>query len=112
MALKESQCGRNRKDYMKLNFETNEETLFVSIEGRLDTTTSPLLEESLQKEWKTKNIQFDFKQLDYISSAGLRVLLATLKQAKRQDGTIKLLHLNNTVMEVFEITGFKKLFQL
>ncbi len=97
---------------MELKFEEKEDTLFLSIKGRVDTTTAPILENSLQEKWTTKNLQMDFKELEYVSSAGLRVFLAALKKAKKQNGTLKLFNINESVMEVFEITGFKKLFQL
>lgn len=97
---------------MELKFEEKEDTLFLSIKGRVDTTTAPILEASLQKNWTAKNLQMDFKELEYVSSAGLRVFLAALKKAKKQNGALKLLNINESVMEVFEITGFKKLFQL
>lgn len=111
-ALKESRCGKSRKEPMELKFEEKEDTLFLSIKGRVDTTTAPILENSLQEKWTTKNLQMDFKELEYVSSAGLRVFLAALKKAKKQNGTLKLFNINESVMEVFEITGFKKLFQL
>lgn len=97
---------------MELQFEEKEDTLTLSIEGRVDTTTAPILEQALQKEWKTKNLMLDFAKLEYVSSAGLRVLLAALKKAKKQGGVMKLFNLNASVMEVFEITGFKNIFQL
>ena len=97
---------------MELKFEENEDTLFLSIKGRVDTVTAPILEKSLQKQWTTKNLQIDFKELEYVSSAGLRVFLAALKKAKSYNGELKLFNINESVMEVFEITGFKKLFQL
>ncbi|MDE7161236.1 MAG: STAS domain-containing protein [Anaeroplasmataceae bacterium] len=97
---------------MELKFEEKEDTLFLSIKGRVDTLTAPILEKSLQKEWTTKNLLIDLKDLEYVSSAGLRVFLAALKKAKSQNGALKLFNINDSVMEVFEITGFKKLFQL
>ena len=81
-------------------------SVLLSLEGRLDTTTSTELEEAL-KETLTDatELTLDFEKLDYISSAGLRVLLSTRKTMSRQ-GTMKLTHVNEIVMEIFEVTGF------
>ena len=80
--------------------------LTIALEGRLDTTTSPDLEESLAASLDgVTALVFDFAKLDYLSSAGLRVLLSAQKRMNKQ-GSMKLLHVNDTVREVFEITGF------
>ncbi len=81
-------------------------TLTIALEGRLDTTTSPDLEEALAASLDgVTGLVFDFAKLDYLSSAGLRVLLSAQKRMNKQ-GSMKLLHVNDTVKEVFEITGF------
>ena len=81
-------------------------TLTLALEGRLDTTTSPDLEEALAASLDgVTELVFDFAKLDYLSSAGLRVLLSAQKRMNKQ-GSMKLLHVNDTVKEVFEITGF------
>ena len=80
--------------------------LTLALEGRLDTTTSPDLEETLAASLDgVTDLVFDFAKLDYLSSAGLRVLLSAQKRMNKQ-GSMKLLHVNDTVREVFEITGF------
>lgn len=80
--------------------------LTVALEGRLDTTTSPDLEEALSSSLDgVTELVFDFAKLDYLSSAGLRVLLSAQKRMNKQ-GSMKLVHVNDTVKEVFEITGF------
>ena len=80
--------------------------LRIALEGRLDTTTSPDLEETLASSLDgVTDLVFDFSKLDYLSSAGLRVLLSAQKRMNKQ-GTMKLRHVNDTVKEVFEITGF------
>ena len=82
------------------------ETLTFTLEGRLDTTTSPQLEEDLkQSVGGVTELIFDFSGVEYISSAGLRVLLAAQKVMNRQ-GSMKLTGVNENVLEVFEITGF------
>ena len=81
-------------------------TLTLALEGRLDTTTSPDLDETLAASLDgVTALVFDFAKLDYLSSAGLRVLLSAQKRMNKQ-GSMKLLHVNDTVKEVFEITGF------
>lgn len=80
-------------------------TLLLS--GRLDTLTAPELESQLRTllpEIDTLNL--DFSGLEYISSAGLRVLLVAQKEMNKKGGTMTLLHVNETVMEVLEMTGF------
>ncbi len=91
---------------MNINKTTNGSTLMLSLEGRLDTTTSPELETLLDASLDgITELVFDFSGLDYLSSAGLRVLLSAQKRMNKQ-GSMKLLHVNETVKEVFEITGF------
>lgn len=91
---------------MNINKEKNNATLKISIEGRLDTVTSPELEKVINEE--TSDVQelvFDMAALEYISSAGLRVLLAAQKKMNKQ-GSMKLTGVCDAVMEVFEMTGF------
>ncbi len=83
--------------------------LTLALQGRLDTTTAPLLEQELQNDLDgLRTLRFDFEQLAYISSAGLRVLLATQKRMNQQ-GSMSLCHVNETIKEVFDITGFSEL---
>lgn len=80
--------------------------LSVVLEGRLDTTTSPKLEEELRSSVVgMTSLELDFEKLEYISSAGLRVLLAMQKIMNKQ-GKMALKNVSETVMEVFEVTGF------
>jgi anti-sigma B factor antagonist len=78
----------------------------VCLEGRLDTTTAPELESDLKSfiDSITKLV-FDFEKLEYISSAGLRVLLTAQKIMSKQ-GSMKLIHVKDDVNEIFEVTGF------
>ena len=77
-----------------------------ALEGRLDTVTAPQLEKELKASLEgVTQLRIDFEKLDYISSAGLRVLLSAQKQMNKQ-GTMTLHHVNQTVMEIFEVTGF------
>lgn len=84
----------------------NDNCLTLKLEGRLDTTTAPQLENELSENLDgVTELTIDFAELSYISSAGLRVLLATQKKMNKQ-GSMKLVNVNEIVMEVFEITGF------
>ncbi len=83
----------------------NEKTVYM-LEGRLDTVTAPDLEKELKASLDgVKELVLDFEKLEYISSAGLRVLLAAQKTMTKQ-GEMKLIHVNETIMEIFEVTGF------
>ena len=80
--------------------------LNVAILGRLDTTTAPQLEAELKRSIDgVTELNFDFAGLEYLSSAGLRVLLAAQKVMNKQ-GKMTIRNVNETIMEVFEITGF------
>ena len=91
---------------MEIKKTLNGTQLTIALEGRLDTVTAPALDEELKKslDGVTKLI-LDFDKLEYISSAGLRVLLSAQKQMSKKEG-MKVLHVNDIVMEVFEVTGF------
>ncbi len=80
--------------------------LELSLEGRLDTMTAPELEAEISKALPgADSLVLDFAKLDYISSAGLRVLLSAHKQLSAKGG-LKIVHVNDIVQEVFEVTGF------
>ena len=86
--------------------EQKDTTLTVFLEGRLDTTTSPELEKMLKENLDgMTELILDFEKLEYISSAGLRVLLSAQKTMNRQ-GKMKLIHVQDAVREIFEVTGF------
>ena len=77
-----------------------------SLEGRPDTVTAPELEQELKGVLpELSSLTLDFEKLEYISSAGLRVLLSAQKAMAKQ-GEMKLIHVNETIMEIFEVTGF------
>ena len=91
---------------MEIIKKRNENELEVAVSGRLDTTTAPTLEAELKSSIDgVSKLCFDLSELEYISSAGLRVILATQKIMNKQ-GEMVLKNVNTTVMEVFEITGF------
>ena len=91
---------------MTINKNQNGSTLTIALEGRLDTTTAPELEQELKDCLNdATELIMDFSGLDYISSAGLRVLLSTHKAMSRKGG-MKVTHVNEVVNEVFDVTGF------
>ncbi len=91
---------------MKIDATKTDAKLIISLSGRLDTTTAPDLESKLSESLDgVKELVFDMKELEYVSSAGLRVLLSTQKTMNKA-GSMVLKNVDSSVMEVFEITGF------
>ncbi len=91
----------------------HDKELIVSLKGRLDTTTSPLLEEKLKNENISEDVVIlDFKELEYISSAGLRVLLSLKKKLDAEKKNLEIHSINDVVKEVFEVTGFKNILNI
>lgn len=91
---------------MEILKKKSDGALLVELKGRLDTTTAPQLDQELHASLDgVTDLTLDFSELEYVSSAGLRVILAAQKTMNKQ-GSMKLLHVNSDVMEVFEITGF------
>lgn len=91
---------------MTINKNLNGANLVLSVEGRLDTTTAPELEAVLNASLENiTDLVLDFAKLEYISSAGLRVVLKAQKIMNNK-GTMKLTNVNESILEVFEITGF------
>ena len=79
---------------------------YFALSGRVDTTTAPELEQEIKSSLDgVTELTLDMKELDYISSAGLRVLLAAQKLMNKQ-GEMTIRNVNETVMEIFEVTGF------
>ena len=87
---------------MTINTTTEGKQITVALAGRLDTTTAPQLEAELDG---AEALILDMSALEYLSSAGLRVILAAHKRMSRQGGMV-VRHVNATIMEVFEVTGF------
>lgn len=91
---------------MTINKELRGTILTVTVEGRLDTTTAPQLEAELKESLAgIDELNLDFAALEYISSAGLRVVLSAQKIMNKQ-GKMTVRNVNETVMDVFEVTGF------
>ena len=91
---------------MTIKIKKNKKEVIIKIAGRLDTTTAPALDKTINEDIKDAvNIVLDLKGLEYISSAGLRVLLSAQKKMQKI-GSMKLKNVCEEVMEVFEMTGF------
>ena len=91
---------------MNINIEKENGVTILKVDGRLDTTTAPELEKAINAEGDDlKNLVLDFKGVDYISSAGLRVILTAQKKMNVQ-GSMELINVSEAVMDIFEMTGF------
>ena len=91
---------------MIINKTKDGTALTLAPEGRLDTLTAPELEKEVKESLDgITSLKFDFAKLEYISSAGLRVLLSAQKTMNKQ-GEMKICNANETIMEIFEVTGF------
>ena len=90
---------------MKTEKKYEGETLTITLEGRLDTTTAPELEREIGELNDVRELVIDMKGLEYISSAGLRVIVKAQKIMNLK-GSMRLINVGESIMEVFEITGF------
>ena len=93
---------------MEINKIIDNEVCKLQLSGRLDTTTAPMLEEELKATLneQVKKLEIDMAELEYISSAGLRVLLFAQKTVNGFEGEMVIRNVKPEIMEVFEITGF------
>ena len=91
---------------MTIEIKRNAKETVIELVGRLDTTTAPSLDKTINDDLgNSKNLVLDFNNLEYISSAGLRVLLGAQKKLQKI-GSMKVINVCEEVMEVFEMTGF------
>lgn len=100
---------------MAMNITTSADGSGITLyfEGRLDTVTSPKLEEELVSLMnETNTIIFDFTKLEYLSSAGLRVILSTHKKLKAAGGMLKVANVNEVIKNVFDLTGFSDILNI
>ncbi|MBO5935600.1 MAG: STAS domain-containing protein [Clostridia bacterium] len=94
---------------MNISIVRENDATVLKIEGRLDTTTAPELEKTINGEGDAlKNLVLDFGGVDYISSAGLRVILTAQKKMNIQ-GSMELVNVSEAVMDIFEMTGFAEI---
>jgi len=98
---------------MATTFEQSGSILTVKPEGRIDTKTSPILESDIQKYIdSTDNIILDFTNVDYISSGGMRVLLALHKRLKKKGGTLKVINVKDSIYDIFKLVGFHSMVEV
>lgn len=92
---------------MQIKTDVNNRKLVISLSGRLDTITSPQLEEEINRYSldETETVILNAKELEYISSAGLRLVLMLHKKMAKQGGQLKLINVNDMVMEIFDMIG-------
>ena len=97
---------------LNINKTKEADKMTVALEGRLDTTTAPELEASLKEDLDgVAQLVIDIEKLEYISSAGLRVLLAAQKTMNKQ-GSMVVAHPNEVISEIFEVTGFSDILDI
>ncbi|MBE7008805.1 MAG: STAS domain-containing protein [Ruminococcaceae bacterium] len=97
---------------MTINQKKDGSKLTLALEGRLDTTTAPQLEEAVRAGIDgLTELHFDFAELEYISSAGLRVLLSAQKSMNKQ-GEMVIHNANSDLMDIFEVTGFSDILNI
>ena len=98
---------------MNVNTKVENNTLFIDLEGRLDTVTSQQLSDLLPTE-KRRNldIDFNFEKLEYVSSAGLRILVLFKKEAQATNNKMVIRNINDVVKEIFTVTGFDKILKI
>ena len=97
---------------MTINVERDFEFVTLEITGRLDTTTAPNLESIINElSEDTKELVFDMSGVEYISSAGIRVLLGAYKKINSSQGKVRIEKVNDMVREVFEMTGLLEMLE-
>ena len=98
---------------MEATFDKNANSLTVAVTGSIDTVTAPQLDSLLQENWEgVTELIMDFAEVDYISSAGLRVILMANQQMEECDGSMTVRNINEDIREIFEMTGFDSLLDL
>ncbi|HSW72497.1 MAG TPA: STAS domain-containing protein [Chlamydiales bacterium] len=100
--------------HLSIELETLENKVILRLEGRLDVSSSSILEKKLNTLMQEKHffLLLDFSQIDYLSSAGLRVLLSMSKQLKAKKGALVLFSLSDEVMDVVKVAGFDRILQI
>ena len=94
---------------MTIEMKKEKKSLTLKIAGRLDTTSAPEMEKAVKENiGRVEELVIDMENLEYISSAGLRVLLSAQKTMNGQ-GSMKVINVSDTIMEIFEITGFNEI---
>lgn len=98
---------------MEINKNYDDKKLIMEVTGRVDTITSQDLEKSINEEiGKFDSLTIDFDKVEYISSAGLRVLIATQKKLKKDNVPLVIENVNDTIKEIFRMSGFDKILEI
>ena len=99
---------------MQITTNISNHNLIISLSGRLDTITSPQLEEEINRNSfdEIETVTLNMRALEYISSAGLRVVLKLYKKMTAQGGQLKLINLNDMIMEIFTMTGMDSFLEI
>ena len=97
---------------MKITKKANGQSVTLFVEGRLDTATAPELDVEINKLGAVTDLTLDFAKLEYVSSAGLRVLLAAQKGINARNGKMVIVKANDVVRDVFDVTGFSDFIKL
>lgn len=98
---------------MATTFEQSGSILTVKPEGRIDTSTAPVLEKEIQQYLdSTVDIIMDFEKIDYISSGGMRVVLALNKKMLRKGGTLKVINVKDSIYNIFNLVGFASMVEV
>ncbi|MBQ6219410.1 MAG: STAS domain-containing protein [Methanosphaera sp.] len=98
---------------MEINKNYDDKKLIMEVTGRVDTITSQDLEKSINEEiGKFDSLTIDFEKVEYISSAGLRVLIATQKKLKKDNVPLVIENVNDTIKEIFRMSGFDKILEI
>ena len=112
LAIPDQDTCFEEKKMLAIEKQIGENELFLKLSGRLDSLTAESLEDELAADLQDITaVTMDFEQLEYVSSAGLRVLL-NLQQRLGDQGTVKLLHVNEDIMSVLQMTGFDAILQI
>jgi anti-sigma B factor antagonist len=96
---------------MKIDLKKEDKKLTIKLGGKLDTNTSPELDSKMNELEGMEEVIIDMKELDYISSAGLRVLLSMQKVMNKQ-GKMTIINVCENVMDIFEVTGFSDILDI
>lgn len=98
---------------MNVSTKSENGTLFIELEGRLDTVTSQQLSETLPNEARANlDLDLNFEKLEYVSSAGLRLLVLFKKEAQATNNKMVIRNINAVVKEIFSVTGFDKILKI
>ena len=98
---------------MQVNFKTQKNILIIAVNGSIDSNTAPEVQEKvLEASADSKNVILDLTEVDFVSSAGLRVILMVYRQIKSKDGKVVLVGVSEEIKDVMTVTGFANFFEM